>query len=198
MTLGGESGNPIDLHAAVLLRALVPYRKLTHDEALFYAEQQASVFLKLTHIHEPPVQIEQIVGELGLAAGIRTEPQQEQPGMSRFDEAARDWVIALRADVPTADRSFVIAHEVKHILDNGFGERLYGPVDVMSKAQRREFAADYFATCVLMPRLWLERDWKQGMRNLVKLADRFGTSASHLQHRLEALGLIETEDETTG
>jgi len=197
MALGGESGNPIDLHVAILLRALVPYRKLTHDEALFYAEQQASVFLKLTHVHEPPVRIEQIVGELGLAAGIRADPQQEQSGMSRFDEAAKDWVITLSVGVPAVDRSFVIAHEVKHILDNGFGELLYGPVDVMSKAQRTEFAADYFATCLIMPRLWLERDWKRGVRSLGELANRFGTSASHLRHRLEALGLLEAEDRNT-
>jgi Zn-dependent peptidase ImmA (M78 family) len=194
MALGGESRNPIDLHAAVLLRALVPYRKLSYEEALFYAEQQASVFLKLTHLHEPPVRIEQLVSELGLAAGIRDDSQQEQPGMSRFDEAAKDWVIALSPRVSAANRSFVIAHEVKHILDNGFGKVLYGPVDVMSTAQRKEHVADYFAACLLMPRLWLERYWKRGVRSTSELAGKFGTSTSCMQQRLEALGLLEVEN----
>src|SRR5690348_324053 len=96
----GESRNPLDLHAAVLLRALVPYRKLSHQEALFYAEQQAAVFLKLAHLHEPPVLIEQLASELGLAASIQSDPQQEQSGMSRFETATRDWVITLSPDLP--------------------------------------------------------------------------------------------------
>jgi hypothetical protein len=124
MALGSEFGNPIDLHVAVLLRALVPYRKLRHEEALLYAEQQASVFLKLIHVHEPPVLIEQIAGELRLVADIRNDPRQVQLGCSHFDESKKDWVIALGPDLAAADRSFVIAHEVKHILDSGFGKLL--------------------------------------------------------------------------
>src|SRR6266516_4178332 len=95
MALGDVPRSPVDLHVAVLLRALVPYRKLTHQDALFYAEQQASVFLKLAHIHEPPVLIEQLACELGLAADIRDDPEQRELGMSRFDETANDWMITL-------------------------------------------------------------------------------------------------------
>jgi predicted transcriptional regulator len=193
MADGTESRNPLDLHVSVLLRALVPYRKLSHEEALFYAEQQATVLLKLAHLHEPPVQIEQLVGELGLAAEVRNDPKQEQPGMSRLDQTAKDWVITLSPRLHAADRPFVIAHEVKHILDNGFGKALYGAVDVMSTAQRKEHVADYFAACLLVPRLWLERYWKQGVRSASELARRFGTSTSHMQQRLEALGLTEDD-----
>jgi hypothetical protein len=192
MALGGESRNPLDLHAAVLLRALVPYRKLRHQEALFYAEQQASVFLKLAHVHEPPVRIEQLVSELGLTAEIRDDPQQRQPGRSQFDNATGDWVITLNPHLPSVERPFVIAHEVKHILDNGFGEALYGPVDVMSTAQRKEHVADYFSACLLMPQLWVERYWRQGLRTANDMASRFQTSPQRMRLRLEALELLES------
>lgn len=60
----------------------------------------------------------------------------------------------------------LVGHEVKHILDDGFGATLYRPVDVMTAKQRKEYAADYFAACLLMPQIWVERYWKQNNQAL--------------------------------
>lgn len=185
-----EDENVLDLHLSVLLRGLVPYRRLSYQEALFYAEQQASVFLKLVHIHEPPVPVEQLVQDVGLAAVVKDDPAQAAPGQSQLDQITGEWVISLNPESDAAGRGFVIAHEVKHILDEGFGETLYRPVDVMTPAQRKEYVADYFAACLLMPRPWLERYWRQGVRDIKAIADRFGTSPACVRLRLEALELL--------
>lgn len=184
----------LDLHIAVLLRALVPYRRLAYEEGLFYAEQQASIFLKLVYVLEPPVPIEKLVTEVGLAAAIEDDPTQPVPGQSRLDQASGDWVITLNLNQGTVDRSFVVAHEVKHILDHGFGATLYRPVDVMTAQQRKEHVADYFGACLLMPRLWVERYWRRGTRSVEDLADRFGVSSGRMWLRLEALGVLEAGD----
>jgi len=54
---------------------------------LFYAEQQASVLLKLVRILEPPVPIELLVTEVGLAGEVRDDPNQSDLGQSRLDQA---------------------------------------------------------------------------------------------------------------
>jgi len=92
----------------------------------------------------------------------------------------------------------VIAHEIKHTLDDGFGEVLYRPVDVMTTAQRREYMADYFATCLLMPRLWLERYWKRGVRSTGELSRQFRTSLVRMRLRQDMLDLLEVEGGDSG
>lgn len=81
----------------------------------------------------------------------------------RFEDPARDRRFGPPgyAHVPSAAGLWLVGHEVKHILDDRFGAELYRPVDVMTAKPRKEYAADYFPTCLLMPRIWVERYWKQ-------------------------------------
>lgn len=191
--MGSES--ILDRHIAVLLRGLVPFRRLSYPEALYYAEQQASAFLKLVQVHEPPVPIEQLVVETGLAAEIREDPTLSRPGRSWLDQAMGNWIISLHPESSMGDRAYVIAHEVKHILDEGFGPTLYQPVDVMTSLERAEHGANAFATFLLMPQPWIERAWKQGCRNVETLADSFGVVATRMSLRLEALALPENAEQ---
>jgi hypothetical protein len=188
-------GSALDLHIAVLLRALIPYRRLSYEEGLFYAEQQASIFLKLVYVLEPPVPIEKIVSEVGLAT-VEDDPMLPMPGQSGLDQARGDWIIKLNLRQGPDDRSFVISHEIKHIIDHGFGATLYRPVDVMTTQQRKEHAADYFAACLLMPRLWVERCWRHGGHSVKDMAKHFDVSPGRMWLRLEALGLLETDDKS--
>ena len=182
----------------VLLRGLVPYRRLRYLESLFYAEQQAAVLLKLAHVLEPPVHVEQLVTKVGLAGEIRDDPTQHVPGKSRLNQATGEWIISLNLKNHPGQRGFIIAHEVKHILDDGFGTKLYRPVDVMTTKQRQEYAADYFATCLLMPRIWVERYWKRVEPSIEVMARKFGVSPACMWLRLEALGLLDDEEQTPG
>jgi Zn-dependent peptidase ImmA (M78 family) len=153
--------------------------------------------LKLVHVLEPPVPIEKIVTEVGLAKVIEDNPAQPSPGQSVLDQASGEWIITLNLNNGAADRRFVIAHEVKHILDHGFGTRLYRPVDMLSAQEREEHAADYFATCLLMPRLWVERYRRRGVRSSEKMASLFGMTAARAQLWMEALGLLEANGDET-
>jgi IrrE N-terminal-like domain len=188
-------GDALDLHIAILLRALVPYRRLGYVEALFYAEQQATVFLKLVHLLEPPVPIERLVTEVGLAMAIKNDPMQPVAGQSVLDPTSGEWTITLNMNRGSADRAFVVAREMKRILDHGFGSKLYQPVDVMTTGQRCEHTADYFAMCVLIPQLWVERYWRRGFRNVEEMASVFETTSARMLLRLQALALeTETDD----
>lgn len=134
--------------------------------------------------------------EVGLATEVRDDPTQTAPGLSWPDQASGDWVISLNVKDHPSERAFVISHEVKHILDDGFGPMLYRPVDVMTMQERKEHAADYFAMCLLMPRPWVERYWRKGDQDIAKLARRFGASPGRMWLRLEALGLLENDERT--
>jgi len=181
-------------HITVVLRGLVPFRRLTYQEALYYAEQQAMVLLRLARMHEPPVPVERLVLEAGLAAEIRDDPPVAAPGTSSFNQSRGEWVITINPDQQQATREFVIAHEVKHILDDGFGPTLYRPVDIMTSAQRKEYVADYFAACLTMPRLWVERAWRRGHQDIDTLAEQFGVLPACMWLRLEALRLLQNDD----
>jgi|SRR5271166_5873211 len=190
--------SPLDLHTLILLRALVPYRKLNHAEALFFAEQQAAVLLQLVQVFEPPVDVEQIALDAGIVGAIRDDPLQRKRGKSSFNQTSDSWLITLSPQGRSDSGEFVVAHEVKHILDNGFGELLYRPVDFMATEYRREHAANYFAACLTMPRPWLERFWQKGGCNATELSQHFNVPAGCMQFRLEALGMIRTETEGSG
>jgi hypothetical protein len=183
--------NVLDLHMSVLLRGLVPFRRLSYQESLYLAEQQASVLLKLAHVHEPPVPVEQLVQEVGLAAEVRDDPTLTGPGQSWFDSSLGEWIIAVNPNQHSATRAFVIAHEIKHSLDDAFGPTLYRPVDVMTTHERSEHAADYFAVSLMAPRLWVERRWRRGHEDVTSLADQFGILPACMRLRLASLGLVD-------
>src|SRR5262249_12957902 len=124
-------------------------------------------------------------------AEIKEDQMQPMPGQSTLDQASGDWIITLNMNREAADRGFVVAHEVKHILDHGFGAVLYRPVDVMTAHQRNEHVADYFAACLIMPRLWVERYCRRGVRSVEELANCFSVSPARMWLRLEALELAE-------
>jgi Zn-dependent peptidase ImmA (M78 family) len=189
---------PLDVHILILLRALVPYRKLNHAEALFFAEQQAAVLLQLVQVFEPPVDVEQIALDACIVAAIQDDPDQQNSGKASFNQTTGSWLITLNPEGRAAGSAFVIAHEMKHIMDNGFGELLYRPVDFMATEYRREHAANYFAACLTMPRPWLERCWKKGECNATELSQHFNVPAGSMQFRLEALGMIGPETEGSG
>lgn len=190
--------SPLDLHISILLRALVPYRKLNHAEALFFAEEQAAVLLQLVQVFEPPVQVEQIALDAGIVGAIQDDPAQRKPERASFNQTSDSWLITLNPEGRADGSTFVVAHEVKHILDDGFGEILYRPVDFMTTEYRTEHAANYFAACLTMPRPWLERCWKRGERSTAELSRRFHAPHECMQFRLEALGMTEPEAEGLG
>lgn len=168
------------------LRDLVPIRPLTQTEALRIAELQADRLLKLALVSSPAVP-ESIITELPKIEVRRVRPW---PVAGCTDWIKSTWVIAINAaDSPLRQR-FTLAHEFKHILDDRFVDIIYPATASMSSHDRAEMVCDYFAGCLLVPKVWLRRAWTSGIQRPEALAHHFQVSRSAIETRLSQTGLV--------
>lgn len=87
-------------------------------------------------------------------------------------------------------RRFTLAHEFKHVLDHPFTRTLY-PGHIERESPQAEAMCDYFAACLLMPRLWVKRLWTGGLQDIDHLAARFRVSPAAMSLRLSQLGITD-------
>ena len=143
-----------------VLRDLVPIRPLTQLEALRIAELQANRLLKLALVSAPAVP-DSVITDLPKIEVRRLRPW---PVAGCTDWIKSTWVIAINAaDSPLRQR-FTLAHEFKHILDDRFVDIIYPAVPSMSSSERAEKVCEYFAGCLLVPKMWLRRAWTSGIQ----------------------------------
>ncbi|MEI2775216.1 MAG: ImmA/IrrE family metallo-endopeptidase [Tetrasphaera sp.] len=109
--------------------------------------------------------------------------------MSYWD--GQEWIIALNSREPEARQRFTLLHEYKHIVDHGRTDRLYTGTQKTSADKQAEQAADYFAGCVLMPRVLVKRAWVSGKQTPESLADIFEVSPRAAEVRVAQLGLTD-------
>jgi Zn-dependent peptidase ImmA (M78 family) len=84
-----------------------------------------------------------------------------------------------------------MVHEFKHVLDDPFIEWLYPTRSGFGPEDRAERICDYFAACVLMPKMWVKRDWAGGgIQDIARLARRYGVSQVAMAVRLSELRLL--------
>ncbi|MDP9388685.1 MAG: ImmA/IrrE family metallo-endopeptidase [Actinomycetota bacterium] len=93
------------------------------------------------------------------------------------------WVIALNSSEASTRQRFSLAHEFKHVLDNPFIGFLYPKQQAWTPADRAERVCDYFAACLLMPKVWVRRAWTDGVQDLRGLSRRFNVSQSAMNVR---------------
>lgn len=168
------------------LRALVPARSLTWGEARNLAERQATLLLRLAHIAEPPVP--QLV--ISSLPGVVVDHQPDWPTSGMAVQVSQQWRIVVSAAEPWQRQRFTVAHEFKHVLDDPVIERVHGTVPTCEQEERAERLCDYFAACLLMPRMWVKQDWCGGLQEPRVLAARYGVSYNAAVKRLRELGLI--------
>jgi hypothetical protein len=165
---------------------LVPLRRLSTADALRVAEAQASRFLRLSGVTDPPVSEDIITG----LPNIQVE---RVDGLDQAQAAAEwsngRWLILLNGAMSRGRQRFSLAHELKHILDHPLVTILYPRHDECTELA--EQACDYFAACLLMPRRWLRLTWAAGERDTRVLARRFGVTPQAVMVRLLQIGLIE-------
>jgi predicted transcriptional regulator len=170
------------------VRSLVPNRSLTFEESLRIAERQAELLLKLAGVTEPPVP-EGVVTVLPRIQVTRLSPI---PVSGSTHWTRGHWLIVLNGAEAAMRQRFSLLHEFKHVLDNPFIQRLYPATVGMSSHARGEQVCDYFAACVLMPKIWVRRAWATDrIQQLDQLAHRFGVSQAAMRVRLLQLGLME-------
>jgi hypothetical protein len=169
------------------MRELVPRRGLSPAEARHIAEHQAALLLAHTGIDKPAVP-ESIVTDLPFLA-VTHRPGFPTSGMATQTDSG--WVIVLRAEEAKVRQRFSLIHEFKHILDDTYIEWMYPTRNGYSPEDRAERICDYFAACVLMPRMWVKRDWAGGgIQDVARLARRYRVSQVAMAVRLSELRLL--------
>jgi Zn-dependent peptidase ImmA (M78 family) len=171
------------------LRSVVPMRPLNRGEALRVAELQAIKLLEALGAEEPPMP-ENVIASLPRIQVDRLSPI---PVSGSAHWAKGRWVIVLNGAEPLVRQRFSLAHEFKHVLDAPFDSFLYPESGDVTSHARAEQVADYFAGCLLMPKLWVRRAWTSGrdLQRLPALARRFGVSQAAMQVRLLQMGLVD-------
>jgi IrrE N-terminal-like domain len=167
------------------LRALVPGRALTWSESHSLAERQATALLRFMHIDAPPVP--QFI--LCNLPGVFVDWREDWPTAGMTLALERHYRIVICSNEPRWRQRFSLAHEYKHVLDDPLIERLFTHLDETGRHERAERLCNYFAACLLMPRVWIKRDWCAGLQDILKLARRYYVSTEAMSTRLSELGL---------
>jgi hypothetical protein len=168
------------------LRKLRPGRRLTLDESLQIAEQQAARLLKvygLSDVSEAPVP-EELIADLPRFVVRRYPLGPTISGLAHWDRGR--WCIALNSREPLVRQRFSLAHELGHIVE--------APFDRYARAEHVERIADHFAASLLMPRPWVKQLWADGIQTQAELARHFAVSEVAMARRLSELRLGEADD----
>jgi hypothetical protein len=169
------------------LRGLVPRRGLSPAEARQIAERQAAILLAAGDITGPPVP-DSLITDLPFVSVAR-RPGFPTSGLAT--ETRAGWVIVVRAEEAQVRQRFSMVHELKHVLDDPSIEWLYPTRSGLSPEDRAERICDYFAACVLMPKMWVKRDWAGGgIQDIARLARRYRVSQVAMAVRLSELRLL--------
>jgi Zn-dependent peptidase ImmA (M78 family) len=169
------------------LRDFVPIRPLTWVESIQIAERQATRLLELAGVAVEPV-AETVISRLPRIQVERIVPS-PVAGASQWSRGR--WLILVNGADPLGRQRFTLAHELKHVIDNPFVKILYPPAGPQSSRDRAEAVCDYFAGCLLMPRPWVKKAWREGPQDIASLALRFQVSRQAMQVRLQQIGLVE-------
>lgn len=170
------------------LRGLMPARPLDAEEARWVAEHQALLMRRLLELtDEPFLPREAILSQPKIQVVL--DDELAVSGSSHW--TGKVWQITLRSSEAFTRQRFTLAHEFKHIVDSPFDEFCYPALHGQSREQRAESVCDYFAACLLMPKVLVRRAWAAGGDNQQPevLARLFGVSPQAMAVRLFQLGL---------
>lgn len=103
----------------------------------------------------------------------------------RLNEA---WIIQLKDTDTPAEKRFSQLHEGFHILAHSRGTPVFKKAGA-AEGSFNELLADYFATCVLMPRQWVKKKWTE-VRDSDVMAELFDVPKPAMRLRLSVIGLV--------
>jgi hypothetical protein len=170
------------------LRDLVPLRPLTHIESLVVAERQATRFLQLSGVTEPPVP-DSVITSL---PRIHVEPVALGGTQGGAQWSNGRWIVVINSLDSSGRQRFSLFHEFKHIVDHPFRNLLYPDSRSGDGEEWIETLCERFAADVLMPRAWVKRAWaRDRIQTTRALARLFGVSLQAMRIRLEQLDFIE-------
>ena len=170
------------------VRDLVPPRPLTSSESRQVLERQATRLLRLMDVEGPPVPIEQLIGDL---PRLEIKRFRDLPSSGRTQWAGNRWVILVAEDEAKVRQRYSMAHELAHVVYHPLARLSLQPQRETTAEDRLESACEYFAACVLMPRLWMKRAYfDERIQDVPSLSRLFGVSWLAMRVRLEQLGFV--------
>lgn len=169
------------------LRGLLPRRPLTDHEAHWIIERQANLLRRLHGLEDDPQLPRALIEDLP-KLNVVADANLPSSGASHW--TGRHWQITINAAEPFTRQRFTLAHEFFHIICHPLVNDLYGN----DNDERIEHHCDYFAACLLMPKLLVRQAWVSGGDNqqIGSLARLFGVSRPAMQRRLQQLGLLDS------
>jgi len=178
-----------------MLRDQVPQRPLTGYEVRHVLDRQATRLLKLSETFGPPVPVEAIATALPRVVVKRVESLPSS-GRAQWNGAA--WVLLVDSKEPKVRQRYSLAHELGHVIWHPLSAQALPDTKRSSASERIEAACEYFAACLLMPRMWMKRAYfDDSIQDVPSLARLFGVSWLAMRVRLEQLGFVaaaESED----
>jgi len=98
------------------------------------------------------------------------------------------WVVQLKDGDTSAEKRFTLFHETFHILAYCGGTPVFKKRG-LEQGSFNELLADYFASCILMPREWVKEKWAV-IKDLDGMAEIFAVPKSAMCMSLRQMGLI--------
>jgi len=149
-------------------------------------EKLASEYLAGVKVSGPPVPSELIgIFDDSRKVEVRQVPLKALHGVVWL--LSGGWIIQLNARDPRRVRRYSMFHEAFHIAC-----RITCPACDKAEVRRTSFnevLADHFATCILMPKEWVEEYWPM-VQDVPALADRFDVPTRQMRRRLNQLSLL--------
>lgn len=170
------------------LRSIIPPRPVQAWEARRFAEQQANCLRSLVGDPDPCLDLKKI--ELLPRVDVSRVRKLGPSGSTTWRHGS--WRIQINGSEALVRQRFTLAHEFKHVLDAPALEISYANIsNRFDGDQQIESICNHFAACLLMPKNWVKRLWRENVQDLDELAASFGVSTSAMSVRLQTLELID-------
>ena len=167
------------------VRRFASQPSLTPADDLAVAERQAYRLLELLDVTCAPVPVMSVTALLRIRVTVNAATGFVIPAEPAWSRG--QWHITIGRMSSRGVRA-VVAHQLKHILDDQYGPELYPATELLTAPERRDRAADRFASSLLLPRDWLvEASCRGG--GVASIARRFGAPEAMVRLRWRSLGL---------
>jgi len=150
-------------------------------------ETLADTYLKMENVRCPPVSTGLVMlFDQQHTIEVRQLPLKAYHGAIWHHN--NEWVIQLKDSDASATNRFTLFHEAFHILAHCRTSPVFRKRGSIV-GTFNELLADYFATCMLMPREWVVKKWAE-VKDLDRIAKVFAVPKSAMCIRLRLMGLI--------
>ena len=170
------------------LREMVRERALTPAEARQVIERQATRLLKLADVHGPGVPVDDVAASLPRVV-VKHVP--DLPSSGRAQWSGQTWVLLVDSTEAKVRQRYSLAHELAHVIWHPLAATVLPDTPKAAAEDRLEQACEYFAACLLMPRMWMKRAYfEEGIQDVPSLSRLFNVSWVAMRIRIEKLGFV--------